>query len=674
MGSLLCFLLLACLLSILALASRSYSIWPRMLIAPLLAVVYGLNSVGLGGFVTQGLLAAGIFWVAALLRWDRCTVDQFRRSWGPLAVAIVLVSFVAFRPSLLEYPVDHINYWQRLIEASGDGSAKALTCDLGGPSTYILSCTLWVKLAAAWPVSGAWVVSGLFARLVHFGELLLLSLALIRFWLSQSIRPISAACMLVLVFAGTGYLYDAFVVNHALQGSILAAALLVECASVLCWIFARLRASNCRSSGGLLLVLGWYVVSAAYLLLAVKLHGLFGLLVLIWILIVPIVLALLGFGRGSSYRLSRLARLWFGVTSLALAMVLFVGKGAQNIPIPPNFAGVVIRWTDRLGWGGLGDFGPASFVPRTSDTRPEALAVLGLIASLVIISSALKVCQSSSADAGPTFPAGLRRLTEGRVADFALLASAYVLSILCAYVLPPFSNLFLKLNPEYSSHMRLMWGACLVSPLPYLLFWRAGRLRRLASLFSLAAMVVVLLPIQFATGQRKQLFFSKSRHFMLPTPAWADPSQLAAAVLPELHRLAGAQASRRPLVVVADPLVRSALYPFGVSAIPPIVIGADRLFQVSQLPPDVQAAAAPAASIDSSGLLDQRPDVVIQQPVRDCFYSVYADMQAYAPCIAARASGFEVNRWSPELLRGYGYVLDRELAFSGLRIWRRRSA
>jgi hypothetical protein len=674
MGSLLCFLLLACLLSILALASRSPAIWPRMLIAPLLAVVYGLNTVGMGSFVPQSLLAAGFFWAVALLRWDRCTVDQFKRSLCPLAVAIVLVGFVAFRPSLLEYPVDHINYWQRLLDASGDGSTKALACDLGGPSAYLSSCTLWVKLAAAWPVSGAWVVSGLFARLVHFGELLLLALALIRLWMAQAIKPIGAAGMLLLVFAGTGYLYDAFVINHALQGSVLAAALLVECASVLCWVFARMRTPQCQSNGGLALVLSWYVVAVAYLLLAVKLHGLFALLVLIWILIVPLVVVLLGSGLDSLFGLSRLVRLSFGVASLVVALAMFVGKRAQNIPIPPNFAGVVIRWTDRLGFSGLDDFGPVSFLPRTSDTRPEALAVLGLLASLLIISSAFKVCQSSSADPGSTFPAGLRRITQGHVSDFALLASAYVLSILWAYVLPPFSNLFLKLNPEYSSHMRLMWGACLVSPLPCLLFWQAGRARRLVSLFSLAAMMVILLPIQFTTGGRQQLFFSKSRHFIVPTPAWADPSQLAAAVMPELHRLAGADAGRRPLVVVADPLVRSALYPFGVSAIPPITIGADRLFQLPQLPPDVQAAAATAPNIHNSGLLDQWPDVVIQQPLRDCFYSVYADMQAYDPCMAARASGFEVNRWSPELLRGYGYVLDRELASSGIRIWRHRSA
>jgi hypothetical protein len=334
----------------------------------------------------------------------------------------------------------------------------------------------------------------------------------------------------------------------------------------------------------------------------------------------------------------------------------------------------VIRWSDRLGWGRLGDLGPVSFVPRTSDTRPEALAVLGLLASLIIIFVAFRVCQNSSDDPSPALPVGFAGVAEGQVTDFALLTSAYVLSILWAYLLPPFSNLFLKLNPDYGAHMRLMWGACLLSPLPCLLFWQARRSRRLVSLFSLAAMVVVLLPIQFVAGQRKQLFFSKGRHFMVPTPAWADPSQLAAAVLPELHRLAGAEAGRRPLVVVADPIVRSALYPFGVSATPPLGLGADRLFQLSQLPLEAQIASAPTAALQSSPLLDQRPDVVIQQPIRDCFYSVYADMQAYDSCVAARVSGFEVNRLSPELLRRYGYVLDRKLVSSGLRIWRHRSA
>ena len=669
MGSLFWFLLLACLLSILALAGRSRSILSRTLIAPLLAVVYGLNAAGLVGFVPPGLLVAAFLWIVIFFRWERCGLDQFKRAIGPLAAAILVVCLVAFRPSLLEYPVDHINYWQRLVEASGVGAADAQACDLGGPSAYIPYCTLWFKLAAVSPVSGDWLISGLFARLVHSGELLLLSLALIRFWIAQAIKPISAACMLVLVFAGTGYLYDAFVINHALQGSILAAALLVECASVLCWIYSRMLASRRQSSRGLALVAGWYALSALYLLLAVKLHGLFALLVLIWILIVPIVIALLGSLPSAAYELARLPRLAFGGISLAMLFVLFAAKSAQDILIPANFAGVVIRWSDRLGLDGLGGLWPVSFVPRTSDTRPEALAVLGLLSALLVIyltRKASRICPVESSHNSSAYLGGFENLD---LAAFALLSSAYVLSILVAYLLPPFSNLFLRLNPDYSSHMRLMWGACLVSPLPCFLVWRGLRPLRLASL---AAMVIVLMPLQFASGSRKQLFFSKSRHFFVPSPFWADPSQLAKAVMPELIRIQGGETGRRQLMVVADPLLRSALYPFGISMLPSSGIGLDRLFQLSQMPPDVQAGEGTVSIADSSVLLKQRPDVVIQQPVRDCFYSVYADMEAYEPCIAARASAFEVNRWSPELLRRYGYVLDRTLMHSGLQIWRRR--
>ena len=640
-----------------------------MLIGPLLAVVYGFNAADLGGFVTQGLLVSGLLWVVIFLHCERCSLDEFKRVIGPLVVAILLVSFVAFRPSLLEYPADHINYWQRLIDAPSDVAENASKCALGSPLSYIASCTLWLKLASASPVSDDWIISGQYAILVHFGELFLLSLSLLRLWMAQAIRSISAVCMLVLVFAGTGYLYDAFVINHALQGSILSAALLVECASVLCLIFSRLRVSPLQPMAGFFLVTAWYAVSSIYFLLALKLHGLFALLILVWILIVPIVLSVLGCLLSSDYRFPRRVRSLFGGLSMALVLILFVGKGAQNIPIPPNYAGVVIRWSDLLGLDNQRELWPVGFIPRTSDTRPEALAVLGLIASLLVIFIALAQDRPR-----PTYPVlhalpPGRSLVSGPLADFALLSSVYGISVFLAYTLPPFSNLFLKLNPHYSSHMRLMWGVCLISPLPVFLFVRESIALRLSSL---AAMVVVLLPIQFASGQRQQLFFSKTRHFVVPTPPWSDPSQLAAALLPELNRIQEADPCCRQLRVVADPLVRSALYPFGISMMPQSRgIGGDRLFQVSQLTLDLQDDASQIARNNSSALLEQLPDVVIQQPVRDCFYSVYSDMAAYDPCIAARATAYEVNRWSPELLRQRGYFLDRTLEPSLLRIWRR---
>ena len=144
MSPLLWFLLLACLLSILALASPLRSIWSRMLIGPFLSVVYLLDFAGQIRFVVPGFFVVGSLWLITFRRRERFTLDQFKYAIGPIASAILLVCFVAFRPSLLEYPVDHINYWQRLIHASSTGSPDVLTCGLGGLTVYDATCTLWL--------------------------------------------------------------------------------------------------------------------------------------------------------------------------------------------------------------------------------------------------------------------------------------------------------------------------------------------------------------------------------------------------------------------------------------------------------------------------------------------------------------------------------------------------
>ncbi len=655
MGSLLCFLAIACGLSVQALTSRSSALWPRMPLAALLVVVYLFSAAGLPGFLVAAVLLTGLGFAVALWRWGECDSAALKLASGPLAVAILVSVYVAFRPSLLEYPVDHINYWQRLMEAAGAGSSNASACSMGHLSSYVPYCTLWFKLAAAWPVSGPWYVSGAFARLVHCGELFLLSLTLVRLWMVQQVKPMAAAAMVVLVVAGTGYLYDAFVINHALQGSVLAAALLVECTGVLCWLLGRFRCSI-APKGDARLVLAWFGLAGIYLLLEIKLHGLFALLILVWLLVVPVNLALLASFASAAGWLRRSSFWLLGSIALALTACLFVAKDAIRIEIPPNFAGVAIHWVDRLGVDGWADWGPVSFVPRTSDTRPEALAVLGLIAAVGLIAACFKSL----------------RLRREPWADYAVLSSLYVVSILLAYVLPPFSNLFLKLNPEYSGHMRMMWGACLVSPLPCLLFAPARRYSRIVLMGSLAALAVILLPIQFGSGQRQQLFFSKSRHLAVPTPAWADPSQVASVLVPELDRLSGSESQRQRVRVVADPIVRSALYPFRFTADPPLGLGADRFFQVSALPPDVLNPSPVLGGLEPARFPMGLPELVIQQDSRECFYSVYAEMQAYDACVAAGASGFEVNRWSPDLLRHRGYVLEWQSVAGDYRIWRRK--
>ena len=101
-----------------------------MPLAVLLVVVYVFIAAGLSGFLTVALLLTGLGFAGALWRWGDCSSAALRLASGPLTVAILVSVYVAFRPSLLEYPVDHINYWQRLMEAAGAGSSNAAACRL----------------------------------------------------------------------------------------------------------------------------------------------------------------------------------------------------------------------------------------------------------------------------------------------------------------------------------------------------------------------------------------------------------------------------------------------------------------------------------------------------------------------------------------------------------------
>ncbi len=667
MGSLLLFLVVAGVLSLFSLASGSCRLWVRMPLGLTLAVVYIINLAGFGASTSVLLLIAGLFFLVCLLRWGQCHAAVAQQAWLPVCVALLASLYVGLRPSLLEYPVDHLNYWQHLIEASGVSGPEVMACDMGGLATYTGFCTLWYKLAAATPAPAPWLVSGAWARSVHWGELLLLSLTLVRVWASQKVRPLAACFMLILVLTGTGYLYDAFVINHGLQGSVLAAALLVESAGALSWVYGHCLRGDRALTGrrAPLEVLTWYAVASFYFLLSIKLHGLFALLQLIWLLVVPIILCLLpkrvsGLGCGVSSA-------WhFGFPAALLTVFLFVIKDAIRIPVAPNFAGVVIRWTDHFGFTGFGDWGPASFVPRTSDTRPEALAVISLVSSLAIVIAWL----SSGHASGSMVPRRLSGFKNVQASDYQILASAYVLAVLIAYFLPPFSNLFLKLNPHYSSHMRLMWGACLISPLPYLLLPRFQHWRRASMAFSMAAMAIILLPVQVSSGQRAQLFFSKARHFVVPTPRWADPSEVAAVLVPQVNQIAQTHAGLKSIQYSADPIIASALYPFGIHLSASSALGSDRYTSADQVPAPARLSSHSLSDqLRLTGIAQSMPRIVIQQDIRECFYSVYADMMAYDSCIAASLTGFDVNRLAPQVLRRYGFALVWQSAEDGYRIW-----
>jgi hypothetical protein len=181
---------------------------------------------------------------------------------------------------------------------------------------------------------------------------------------------------------------------------------------------------------------------------------------------------------------------------------------------------------------------------------------------------------------------------------------------------------------------------------------------------------VILLPIQVTPRQRAQFFFSKARHFVVPTPRWADPSDVAAVLVPRVNQIAQSHAGAEPVHYSADPIIGSALYPFGIRLSVSSAPGSDRYTSASQVP---AAAWLSSHSVRDqlrlTGIAQSVPRIVIQQDLRECFYSVYADMMAYDPCIAAKLTGFDVNRISHRLFRRYGYSLMWHSPDHGYRIW-----
>jgi hypothetical protein len=268
---------------------------------------------------------------------------------------------------------------------------------------------------------------------------------------------------------------------------------------------------------------------------------------------------------------------------------------------------------------------------------------------------------------------------------YAYGSALFVVGIVLAYILPPFSNLLLQINTEWSSHMRLMWGICLFSPLPFWLPVQSGPLqpadgrppglernpawRSIRAGLSLIIVLIILVPIQLAPGARRQLFFSKSRHVFTATPAWADPQVIARELLPLLlaqtRNLPEAQAGT---AILADPLITSALRPFaqrlGPASLRPQPL--DRIDHGDELKEPLLAPLLQPAPIH----LNPRPAYVIQQPNRHCFYSAYADMAAYDDCIAARVTDLPINHWSPAQMRQAGYGLVARSRDLQIRVWR----
>jgi len=641
-----------------------------------------------------------------------------------VAASLALGLLLALRPYPFEYPGDATDYLQGFVQAQLE-APPARSCLVEGlrQPTYQRFCTLWGVVLQAGHLDAAVLLGGVPQRLTIGLEVVVLGLSSFRLLQAAGVGAAAASLNWLLVAFGLGNQAIAFLVNNALQGSILAAAIFLEAVMVLLRLLARPGPPPRQAAA---------VVAAlmVFTLLEMKLHGAFALGTLV--LLVPL-LTLVGAARlgGHTRRaghgfevLSRPTAGWLLVASLGvLALVLSLKTGW----LLNKQARFIVPWS-FLGWLGLPPHAlPGSFLMRSPGSRPETLAVAAILVGIVHLARSWRPGSRRPAQAlqggtpglvappaaddpaarAPSSPPA-EGWPRGQASDqpeaqlYGFVASLYGLAVLVAFLLPPFSHLFINLPYEVISNYRLMWGCILFSPLPGLL-QRAcdgvhrgggeGAAARLAALLptGLAALLtaLVLVPVSSGSARYPQLFWSKARHILEGPSSRVDLAAVAAALVPAV---AGAPraADGGPPVALADELVASALAPYASLMRPTHPIRVYRradLVDPRQWDTQAPLRAAPTEAERLRRLqdLESRPSLVIQQQPFDAAaaYSPYSEIGVYEKDIVSLVSATSVNALSPALLQAAGFEpwkrLDqrgRELAAANRQratylIWRR---
>ena len=641
-----------------------------------------------------------------------------------LAASLAIGLLLALRPYPFEYPGDSSDYLQTFIQAHLE-APPPLSCLVEGlrQPTYQRFCTLWGVVLQAGHLDAAVLLEGLPQRFTILLEVTVLGLSSFRLLQAADVGATAASLNWLLVAFGLGNQAIAFLVNNALQGSILAAAIFLEAVMVMLRLLARPGLPPPRQAAA--------VVGAlmAFTLLEMKLHGAFALCTLV--LLVPL-LTLVGAARlgghtrkGHGFEvLSRPTALWLLLASLGLLILVLSLKTGWLLNKQARF---IVPWS-FLGWLGLPPYAlPGSYLMRSPGSRPETLAMAAILVGIVHLARTWRpgprhptdslqgrapagVAPESGDDPLVIPPPGLPR--QGRPWEagknqaedqlYAFVASLYGLAVLVAFLLPPFSHLFINLPYEVISNYRLMWGCILFSPLPTLLQRAceggrsssgAGPAARLGALLpkGLAALLtaLVLVPVPSGSARYPQLFWSKARHILEGPSSRVDLAAVAAALVPAV---AGAPraADGGPPVALVDELLASALAPYASLVRPthPIrVYSRADLVDPRQWDTQAPLRAAPTEADRLRQLqdLESRPSLVIQQQPFDAAaaYSPYGEIGVYEKDIVSVVSATSVNALSPTLLRAAGFEpwkrLDqrgRELASTDPRratfaIWRR---
>lgn len=591
---------------------------------------------------------------------------------GNALITVLLVSLAtgllfALRPHPFEYPgdsVDYLNNFQRLtLQGARDASCLEGTWRL---STYWSGCTLWTALLQASPLDLPGLLGGMPQRITIGLQMAILAMTVFRCLGYAGVRPPTASLYWLLIVFGLGNQSISFLVNHGLQGSILAAAVFLEAVMLTLWILEQ-RGPAWIQAALLPLCL------SPFLYLELKLHGAFALLTLALLVPLAPLLGLRSLMAQPRHRwLSRRSG-WLllagGMALLALLLAFKTGWAVDGAKTPR----LLVRWTFLRGLGITDANLPASSMLRSPASRPEVLAVVSLLASGWCLMRPQPVKDSAGNGAGL----------------YREVASLYNLGILAAFLLPPFSHLYLNLPYEIISSYRLMWGQILFSPLPILIQngviaparprWTLPRGLK-ASLVGLL-LILVLIPIPSGSRRYPQLFWSKSRHLLNGPSGRVDLHSISKALMPSI--LEGRGAGGEAAVVLADEVIGTALQGYPGLVKP---VDATRIYNRSDpeqglIHPELRKLSGTPLATRLTRL-HPHPDLIIQETPIGSYYSPYEEIGVYDKDIGDHLSRGGVNGIPEQILTQLGYHRWRTLSEQGrilnpndssatYRLWRR---
>ena len=595
---------------------------------------------------------------------DRTAQSGWTYVLTALVASLAIGLLLALRPYPFEYPGDSGDYLQSFLQGQLDPS-PARSCLVEGwrQPTYQRFCTIWSVVLQAGHLSPATLLSGWPQRLTIGLEVSVLGLSLFRLLQAAGVGAAAAALSWLLVAFGLGNQAIAFLVNHALQGSILAAAVFLEAVMVMLRLLLW-RTTAARQAGVLVASL------LVFLLLTMKLHGAFALCTLA--LLVPL-LALIGLVRLQGPRqqsealgsISRPSARWLLLASLGLLALVLSVKTGWLINKQSRFI---------IPWSFLGNLGipsqalPASYLMRSPGSRPETLAVVSILIGLGQLAGLGRRLPEGPGDPGHGQRGGGEQAAGAEPTLYALVSSLYGVSILVAFLLPPFSHLFINLPYEVISNYRLMWGCILFSPLPCLIDRALSQRPHPwpARLVTLLTTLLVLVPISSPHERRTQTFWSKSRHLIGGPSPRVDLQAVARALMPSILEVKAEQGGG-PVVVLADELIGSALAGYSQLVTP---IHATRISNHQALENWETHGLLRKAHSDSERLevlkqLKQQPTLLIQETLIQPYSSPYAEIRVYDADLAQAISSSGVNQLSAALLEQAGFRSWRWLNQAG---------